>query len=159
MNPDPLAAMGLRDIHGAPAPEFWPPAPGWWLLAALVLAGLAWLAVRALAAWRRWRLRQQILAELDGLAACAPDQLAAQLSVLLRRIALMYFRRSEVAPLAGSAWLAFLDRTGGGGAFTAGPGRVLASAPYAVPGAASGDRAALLSLARRWVRHTVERRV
>ena len=149
--------MGLRDIHSAPATDFWPPAPGWWLLTALLVALLAWLAIRLLYAWRRRRLRQQILAELDGLAVCAPDQLAAQVSTLLRRIALMYFRRSEVAPLAGSAWLAFLDKTGGGGAFSTGPGRVLASAPYAAAGTAIDDREALLSLARRWISHTVER--
>ncbi|MGD2138441.1 MAG: DUF4381 family protein, partial [Gammaproteobacteria bacterium] len=39
---DPLAA--LRPLH-PPAPvEWWPPAPGWWVLGVLLLAllGLAW---------------------------------------------------------------------------------------------------------------------
>ena len=48
---NPSAALDLRDIHAAPPPPFWPPAPGWWLLAVLVLIALAVLATWA---WRRY---------------------------------------------------------------------------------------------------------
>ena len=35
----------LRDVHVPAAPSLWPPAPGWWLVAAAVLAIIAiiWL--------------------------------------------------------------------------------------------------------------------
>ena len=49
MNPqDPLSQ--LRDIHLPDTGGFWPPAPGWWLLALIALAALAGLI---------WWLRRQ----------------------------------------------------------------------------------------------------
>ena len=49
---DPLAQ--LRDIHLPDTGGFWPPAPGWWLLALLSLTALA-LAVL----WWRRHLRRR----------------------------------------------------------------------------------------------------
>ena len=72
------------------------------------------------------------------------------MSTLLKRVALARFPRKEVASLTGNAWLTFLDRTGGDGGFVSGPGRVLATAPYA-PNAVV-DHAALIDLAKDWVR-------
>ncbi|MEC8346800.1 MAG: DUF4381 domain-containing protein, partial [Pseudomonadota bacterium] len=45
MNADPLDA--LKDIYLPVEPHWWPPAPGWWIAAVLVLIGLWWLG-------RRW---------------------------------------------------------------------------------------------------------
>ena len=151
MNPSPLSAIDLRDIHAAAAPEFWPPAPGWWLvglaLIVVVLYAGRWLA----RTWRHRKLRHNILAELEGLNACTPAEIATSTSTLLRRVALMCFDRKEVASLSGDAWLSFLDRTGGNGAFTEGVGQVLATAPYAAHDIDRTDSEALLSLARQWI--------
>ena len=64
MNPEELA---LRDIH-LPAPVgWWPPAPGWWLLAGLMLAVIIWLFWR----WQQQRRSEQglelALSELERL--------------------------------------------------------------------------------------------
>ena len=56
-----------------------------------------------------------------------------------------------MVPLQGADWLAFLDRSYGGTAFSSGPGHVLAEAPYR-PDAEAGDPAALVALVRLWVR-------
>ena len=69
-----------------------------------------------------------------ALLDAAPNELAAQLSLLVRRTALAAFPREQIAPLSGAAWLAFLDRSSGGTEFSRGPGRWLASAPYAQTG-------------------------
>lgn len=96
----------LRDIHASVAPPWWPPAPGWWLLALVLL-----LALAALAAWRlhRVRRRRRVLALFDAEveAAALPAAEVAAISALLRRAA----RRREPAAdrLQGEAWLAFLD--------------------------------------------------
>ena len=54
MNPAP--DLLLRDIHEPLAPSWWPPAPGWWLVALVLLAAVAW------GGWRRWRRRRRHLA-------------------------------------------------------------------------------------------------
>ena len=127
---DPGNLANLNDIV-APAPvPFWPPATAWYVLLALTAAAalvLSWIL------WRRWRrnaYRRAGLVELRRIAEGASDPAAAvaALSVLLKRVALAAFRRTEVAPLAGDAWIAFLNRTGGG--FEGRPGSVLAGAPF-----------------------------
>ncbi len=153
--------LDLRDIHLPGAPPVWPPAPGWWLLGALLLAGLAAAAVRLRDRRRAWRRRERIMAELDGLlqppqpgpaAGCGPELLGG-VSALLKRAALSRFPRTEVASLTGPDWLAFLDRTGGAGGFVAGPGRVLESGAYAPE--QDCDATAVVELARRWLRHNL----
>lgn len=143
--------LDLRDIHLPGEPGFWPPAPGWWLLAALLAAGLALLVTRAWHHWRRLRRRHYVLAQLERLRGmrCGPE-LAAALSSLLKRVALARFPRTDVAALSGSEWLAFLDRTGGAGRFRQGAGAVLADGPYAP--SVDCDADALLALAREWIK-------
>ena len=150
--------LDLRDIHVPGAPPVWPPAPGWWLLGAVVLAGLAVIALRLLEHRRARRRRERLIAELDGLLdtaraeRCSPALLGA-VSALLKRAALRCFPRTEVASLTGPDWLAFLDRTGGGGGFAAGPGRALAYGAYAPE--RDCDAAAVIELARRWLRQNL----
>ena len=134
---DPLAE--LRGYHPPDPVSWWPPAPGWWLLALLIVGLLTWVMVWALGARRRRRLaRAAPRAALDELAALRAAHardgdataFARGLSRLLRRFALARYPRRAVAGLSGEDWLAFLDAHGGGGRFQAGPGRELLTAPY-----------------------------
>jgi hypothetical protein len=155
MNPVTSQALPLRDIHLPPAPEFWPPAPGWWVLAVLLLVALLAAIVYGLRLLRLHRHRRNVLAALEELGEGESTEsrgapLAAAVSALLKRVALARFPRKEVASLTGNAWLAFLDRTGGGGGFVSGPGRVLAIAAYTPDAVVDG--AALIDLAKDWVR-------
>ena len=133
MNPD---LSQLRDIH-LPAPiSWWPPAPGWWLLAAFIVAILCglfvWYRRRQRDGWRRnaltelARLRQQYAEQ-----STAAHNIVSELSVLLRRVAISCFPRAEVAMLSGDKWLAFLDRNLDESPFQSEQGRLLAVAPYA----------------------------
>jgi len=147
--------LDLRDIHSAPPPEFWPPAPGWWLLGILGIALITLITVWLYRRYRLHRQRQQVLAELDQLKTLDANRQAAEfttaVSTLLRRVALMRFARQQVAPLSGAAWLRFLDETGGGGEFASGAGQVLGQGPYEPhPQSVSADR--LLLLAQSWIK-------
>ncbi len=141
----------LRDIHLPPPVSWWPPAPGWWALTALLLLALGlglWLLRRR----RRNRWRRRALAELTQLRTADDALLLRGLSVLLRRVAISRFPQAEVAALTGEAWLEFLDLTLGDddSAFRSGAGRVLIVGPYAA--AAEVDAPALLALCERWLR-------
>ena len=149
-----MTPLVLRDVHEGIAPEWWPPAPGWWLMAALslvVIAGLLWLwrnrrrqTPRRVALAELTRLRGDFQRDGDGTA------IAVGISTLLRRLALTHFPRSQVAGLVGDAWLQFLDRTGGNNQFSAGPGRALIRAPYRPTEAFEIE--ALLNVAETWIK-------
>jgi len=103
----------LRDIHLPADPAWWPPAPGWWALAILLLMLLA-LAVWLVRRYRRsLRQRRQVFDELDRITLRHErDGDAAQLVMglhqLLRRVA----RRHDAQAIRqrGEAWRRTLSR-------------------------------------------------
>ncbi len=142
------ALASLRDVILPAAPPFWPPAAGWWL-AALALAGLAaggiWLARRK----SQSRLCAAVTAQVDQISNQAAPEAVRELSVLMRKVALTAFPRSQVAALTQDDWLAFLDRSGQTDQFTQGVGRSLAEAPYVQQ--PQVDIEALIQLCRDWM--------
>lgn len=149
----------LRDIHLPAEPSWWPPAPGWWMIATIVIGLLVWLILWLRKCSRRRQWRQQIMLELDRIAAndilrSDPPRLVGELSQLLRRSARLI---NAAAPtMRGSAWLAFLDTQLGGEEFSQGPGQVLLEGPYQRQTDVDAD--ALLALVRRWMTHALENR-
>ena len=79
----------------------------------------------------------------------------AELSTLLRRVALRRYTRTRVASLTGPDWLRFLDNTGGGGDFEKGVGQILEAGPYQ-PQIREVPAEELLKLVRIWVRKNLE---
>jgi len=160
MNPAAQPALQLRDIHLPAEPGLWPPAPGWWILAALLFILLCWAAWVTLRRYRLHRQRQRILALLNELEQDAADNATpekiAQISILLRRLALMRYPRRQVAALTGSDWLSFLDESGGYGRFSHGPGQILATGPYQSALPTDLDTVALGTLVRSWVKVNME---
>lgn len=156
MNPAAPNTLLLRDIHLPGPPDFWPPAPGWWLVAIVVIALLGWIGLKGWRYFRKLRQRKRILDLLEQLEQSSairpqPDYLA-QLTELMKRFALARYPRRVVAPLSGSDWLHFLDESGGHGRFSQGPGRVLAHGPYVRDLPDSTDITALTSLVRDWIK-------
>jgi Domain of unknown function (DUF4381) len=150
---DPVA--GLIDIPLPQEVSLWPET---WAsrIAVVVLLVTAVVAIWRFISYRRAnRYRREALAELTRIASApdtVPNELAAQLSLLVRRTALAAFPRQQIAPLNGAAWLAFLDQSSGGTEFSREPGRWLASAPYARTGPNDSQRSELIELTRRWIR-------
>lgn len=111
---DPLLAQ-LRDVHLPEPIGLWPLAPGWYLLLALSICAM-------LMVFRRYKRSQVKRAALALLAEykreyqrdANPQEIVVKTSDLLRRVALVYFPRAEVAGMQGQAWIDFLDKTGKG---------------------------------------------
>lgn len=130
--------LPLRDLHLPDPVGWWPPAPGWWLLAALVVVALAWFLRRWLDHRARARARRHALRQLDRYAEEYARHgnavtLGTDVSELLRRTMLAYAPRSEVAGLTGDAWLEWLDRGLERPVFRQGDGRPLVEWPYRDP--------------------------
>jgi hypothetical protein len=149
---DPTS-LPLRDIH-LPAPiGWWPPAPGWWLLALalLGLATVAWLQ------WRRGRVRRLALARLQSAVAALrqgaqPSACVQEIAATLRRYCMTVAADpAQVAGLVGGSWLGYLDSRWPRAAFASGIGRLLVEAPYA-PATRVADAEALAELGIEWLR-------
>lgn len=107
-------ALPLRDLHLPDAIGWWPLAPGWWAVLAIVAAALGYLAWRLFKRWqfhapRRYALRELARFEAEYLEHRNPVTFGKQLSELLRRGMLAYAPREEVAGITGEEWLAWLD--------------------------------------------------
>ena len=145
--------LPLKDIHLPDSVGWWPPAPGWWLLPIL----LALLAVIVRLVYRRLTRRtpansaRKLLTNLRQRHSDDPIQTVAQLSSLLRRVALSLDSRAHVAGLSGEAWLEYLDSFLPDAPFREGVGRCLADVHYRPTAPDDIDIDALLALCERWL--------
>ena len=106
----------LRDIHLPEPIGWWPLAFGWYLLAFVVLVLVIIAIGYAYQLQRRGRAKREALRHLADyerqyLQNKDARLVSAQISELLKRVALVYFPRSRVAGLTGTAWIDFLNST------------------------------------------------
>jgi hypothetical protein len=145
----------LRDIHLPDPVGLWPPAPGWWILLALALVGLAVVLVDYLRR-RHQRAALKVLRRVDERlkAGEEPAGCLASVSAVMRRFAMSAATNPAlVAGLVGRPWLSYLDSRWDRRAFSEGVGRALTVAPYVPAYAASVDEASeLTALCIDWVK-------
>jgi hypothetical protein len=131
VNDDPLVA--LKDIYLPASPPWWPPAPGWWLLAGIFVAGLVWLTFRVYRRWQAFapvRSAKQLVSEVFN--SDATDIFVVhQCNEILKRLLVLTMNQSHLAQESGEAWLQALDRLADCEEFSNGPGRVLGTDRFA----------------------------
>jgi hypothetical protein len=156
----------LRDIHGFQGVPWWPPGPGWWILAAAVL-GLVFLVWRFRASIRlrvppmpfftvgswRWDAARRLRDLRRRANSQDAKQTAGELSELVRRIAMARLGRNACAGLTGEQWLEWLRGNDPKGFDWPNQGRLLLEVPYAPPGepGRSADLLTLIDAAYDWV--------
>lgn len=154
LSPEVQAELAkVHDIH-LPAPVgWWPLAPGWWGLIA-VMTVLA-ISISVFELRRRRSVRFAAMRELAALKAqlgtAAASDIARDLAVLLRRVWLTDAAAGPLATLSGSSWADAL--TQGRGGLSPAVATYLSNAPYARAG---DDDQTLLSRAMleagNWIR-------
>jgi hypothetical protein len=143
----------LRDIHLPPGIFWWPPAPGWWVLAGVVV--VAALAAVGINYVRRRTVRYRALNELNDLRrdeSLGAVTAAERIAVLLKRIVLQRSATKSIGVEHGTRWVERLMQEPGG--MPAEIARFLALAPYAHAELIdnSPDRSTLFTAADRWIR-------
>ena len=159
--PQADALQSLHDLAIPAAPSWIPQTAGWYVLLAILAVGLAWLAVRLYRRWKANRYRGEALAGLESIKSRLQEPATrgaalAELPVLVKRTALSFDRRANVASLYGEEWLRRLDSSYGGTGFSAGPGRWLIDAAYTpterLARLQADELDQLIDLVGRWIR-------
>jgi hypothetical protein len=114
----------LADIHLPLEISYWPPAPGWWVLAFLLLAGIIFLINRYIEHHTQKKICRYALAELENcLHDFSKDEKILDVNSLriryvnsfnsvIRRVALVHYPEENVASLSGDSWVDFIREKG-----------------------------------------------
>lgn len=164
------ALSEMADIHLPAEPGFWPLAPGWWVLAALLLALLIYGAYRLQKRLQLHRRYRSALRELDKCLTtlqtdAGPDGpgmeqrliYVNEVNSVLRRVALLHFEHSRVAGLTAQAWVAFIKQHDRGGHLTPELAGALAEGRFAPR--CDVDTQALHGMARDWIKNLYMARI
>ncbi|WP_298622232.1 DUF4381 domain-containing protein [uncultured Legionella sp.] len=113
-NPDPLAQ--LKDIHLPEPVSWWPLATGWYGLMLLIVLILMFITYRVYKRHINGLAKNKALLLLKTYKEHYDKERNAQItsariSELLRRVALVYYPRTEVAAIHGDEWVDFLNKT------------------------------------------------
>lgn len=122
MDSEELLAQ-LADIHLPEPVSFWPPAPGWWILAVILLLLAAWATSKILLASRRSKIKARALSELKKCYSRYADNTDSdtgnlqlryvnEVNSVFKRVALVHFPGTAVAGLGGPEWLDFIKKNG-----------------------------------------------
>ena len=131
---DSIQISGLEPMIAPEGVAFWPPAPGWYGLFAIVILALVYIAYRIVRQWRRDRYRREALRQLsrireEGALELRPADIAA-LNHLLKLTAMHCYTRERVASLSGEPWLNFLSESCLKNDFNIAPGNLLGDAGF-----------------------------
>jgi hypothetical protein len=113
----------LKNVHLPDAVSIFPLANGWYILIGLILIIMA--ALIGLKFLKRKNYKKQVYAILADIEKNLPEETISEVSILIKRVAIMKFPEEPVHTMFGTKWLEFLDKTGKTTNFTHGDGHHL----------------------------------
>jgi hypothetical protein len=129
-----LVLSGLRDIHIPRPVSLWPLAMGWWGILIFVISSVSYTLLKKHKSKPKniWKITKPELVRIQKSYRIhrSEAQSCADLSMLIRRVVLLYYPRTDIASLTGEQWLKFLDNTTSNQDFSNGLGRWVVTAPY-----------------------------
>ncbi len=144
----------LKDIHLPQPIHTWPIAPGWIIVYLIIFLLFSCTFYFLYKLMRNRHTVKFALTKLNKLQQQMQENpninAAAEISTLLRRTALYYFPREDIAGLSGNRWLEFLNRSGKTIKFTQKDGGLLTDAPYQKNNIT--DSTPLFVLTRNWLK-------
>lgn len=99
--------LALADIQEPVLNTFWPPAPGWWLLALLLMVLLAY-GFRYF--WKKWQKTLPLRQAKAELRLIQEPHQGAELNELLKRLVSCYSPRHAVLSAPVKQWQDFLQQ-------------------------------------------------
>lgn len=135
---------------------WWPVAPGWYVLGILVI----FISIMTIWFLRASRINSRAKREALAILSIYQQQhqhdnnavvISAQISALLKRVALAYFPREQVANLQGMAWINFLNATSKKLDFNQ-IQQALVVLPYQPTSSQSIDLNLFFTMARQWIK-------
>ncbi len=153
MQPNAIPQLPLRDVHLPEAISWWPLAVGWWITLALIpiLLWISFKVYKHLTRKTAVKTAKQLLLVLRQDRTKTEAQVLAEVSALLRRVAMSMAPREACASLTGQAWLEYLDKSLDDKPFTRGVGQCLAEVIYRRTTPTHVDIFELIDLAERWL--------
>lgn len=154
MQPQGIDLSGLKDIHLPAVPSLWPlPAVFWIVLTALLcfvfLMRLIWIKKHKLTA-RKYANRE--VESITDRFSGNGYKIATELSLLMRRIALMKYPRQDVSGLTGKTWRQFLEKTTKKPVFEGEAGDIVETVMFIPPDQFKNKNvAALVAAAKEWI--------
>ena len=152
--PQGIDLSGLRDIHLPAVPSLWPLPNIFWIFLLTVII------VIVSGCWG-WRKKHQLTAkkyanrEVESITKRFSGntyQIAVELSLLMRRIALMKYPRGEVSTLTGRSWRQFLEKTTKKPVFKGEAGDIIETVMFIPPDQFKHKNiTALITAAKEWI--------
>lgn len=155
-------ALPLRDLQLPEAISWWPLAPGWWILSAIIILTLVAAIILIRKHWRENQVKRETRSLLQGAFTQWQNDgndhaYFLQINQILKRYCRHYF--PAASGLSGQAWIDFLNHSGGKQLFSGKCAQALSEFVYR-PAASdfSCDQQALLSCCLGWLKSATANR-